>query len=207
MNGLLTVARQLQIFCDGQGWLSCFIGGLAVQRWGEPRVTLDVDVTILAGFGNEESYIDPLLTAYGPRISDAREFARSRRIILLETPDRVGIDVSLGALPFEESVIRRASWFSFGQDLDLRTCSAEDLMVMKLFAARPLDIRDAEGVAARQRGLDWSYIDEQLRPLAEIKGDSSILASLVRLREGSEVTTASSAEDRSLYARGSEVLE
>jgi hypothetical protein len=54
MNDLFEVARQLQEFCDSRGWRSCFIGGLAVQRWGEPRVTRDADLTVLAGFGHEE---------------------------------------------------------------------------------------------------------------------------------------------------------
>jgi len=53
MINLFEAARQLQVFCDGQGWRSCFIGGLAVQRWGEPRVTLDADLTVLAGLGGE----------------------------------------------------------------------------------------------------------------------------------------------------------
>jgi len=50
MNGLFSAARQLQEFCDAQGWRSCFIGGLAVQRWGQSRLTGDVDLTLLAGF-------------------------------------------------------------------------------------------------------------------------------------------------------------
>ena len=33
--------------------------------------------------------------------------------------------------------------------LELRTCSAEDLMILKLFASRPLDLRDAEGIELR----------------------------------------------------------
>jgi hypothetical protein len=173
----------LQVFCDGQGWRSCFIGGLAVQRWGEPRVTLDVDITVMAGFGVEGAFIDALLAAYPARIKDARQFAHRYRVLLLRTPDGVGIDVSLGALPFEERVISRATLFSFGSGLDIRTCSAEDLIVLKLFASRPLDIRDAEGVAVRQRGqLDWLYIEHELRPLAEIKSDPAILAAMARLR-------------------------
>jgi hypothetical protein len=184
MINLFEAARQLQIFCDGQGWRSCFIGGLAVQRWGEPRVTLDVDLTVLTEFGEEGRFIDALLAAYPRRIQDAREFAHRHRVVLLRTPDGVGIDVSLGALPFEERVISRATLFSFGPRLDIRTCSAEDLIVLKLFASRPLDIRDAEGVAVRQTGqLDWPYIEEQLRPLAEVKDDPGILSTLARLRK------------------------
>jgi len=33
-----------------------------VQRWAEPRVTDDVDLTLLAGFGDEEGFVDDLLT-------------------------------------------------------------------------------------------------------------------------------------------------
>lgn len=184
MNGLFEAARQLQDFCDSRGWRSCFIGGLAVQRWGEPRVTLDVDLTVLAGFGDEGRFIDTLLAAYPARITHAGEFARRHRVVLLRTPDGVGIDVSLGALPLEELVVCRASLFSFAPGLDMRTCSAEDLIVLKLFASRPLDIRDAESVAVRQKGrLDWRYIEEQLRPLAQIKDEPVILSTLARLRE------------------------
>jgi hypothetical protein len=76
MIDLFETARELQAFCDGQGWRSCFIGGIAVQRWGEPRVTRDVDLTVLAGFGSEDSFTVPLLAAYPARIEDAAEFAR-----------------------------------------------------------------------------------------------------------------------------------
>jgi hypothetical protein len=63
MIDLFEAARRLQDFCD-QGWRSCFIGDIAVQRWGEPRVTRDVDLTVLAGFGSEDRFIAPLLAAY-----------------------------------------------------------------------------------------------------------------------------------------------
>lgn len=182
MNGLLESAREVQDFCEGQGWAYCFIGGIAVQRWGEPRVTRDVDLTLLVGFGSEDRFIEPLLQAFAARITDAAEFARQRRVLLLRSVSGTGIDVSLGALPFEEAMVNRASLFHFGDGIDLRTCSAEDLLVLKLFAARPTDIRDAEGIVARQRGaLDWQYVDDQLRPLAEMK-DASILDTMERLR-------------------------
>jgi len=105
------------------------------------------------------------------------------RVLLLRTFSGVGIDVSLGALAFEEGVVSRATPFSFGPGLDIRTCSAEDLVVLKLFASRPLDIRDAEGVIVRHKDeLDWSYIEDHLRPLVEIKGEPAILDTLTRLR-------------------------
>jgi hypothetical protein len=102
---------------------------------------------------------------------------------LLKSPSGVGIDISLGALPFEEALVRPATTFSIGPGIEIRTCSAEDLIVLKLFASRPLDILDAESVAIRQKTrLDWDYIEEQLRPLAEVKDQPEILQELVRLR-------------------------
>jgi hypothetical protein len=66
----------------------------------------------------------------------------------------------------------------------VRTCSAEDLIVLKLFASRPLDVRDADTIAARNGNyLDWSYVEEQLRPPAEAKDEPEILSTLARLRE------------------------
>jgi len=114
MIDLFAAAKQLQHFCDGQGWRSCFIGGIPVLRWGEPRVTLAVDLTVMAGFGGENRFIDALLGAYSPRIDGARAFAERYRVLLLTTPGGVGIDVSLAALPFEERVVNRATSFSFG---------------------------------------------------------------------------------------------
>jgi len=183
MIDVVEIAGQLQAFCDEQGWKSCFIGGIAVQRWGQPRVTLDVDLTLLTGFGNEDRFIDKLLTTYSPRIQNAAEFARRRRVLLLVAPSGTGIDISLGALPFEENVVQRATSFTYPPGIDLRTCSAEDLIVLKLFASRAIDIRDAEMVAARQKGmLDWRYIEDQLRPLVELKEAPEILDALAHIR-------------------------
>ncbi len=184
MNGLFQVAAELQQFCDEQGWRSCFIGGLAVQRWGEPRITRDADMTLLAGFGEEARFVDTLLARYSSRISGARDFALRHRVLLLGSSAGVGIDISLAALAYESLVVDRASDFEFEPGVSIRTCSAEDLIVLKLFAARPLDLRDAEGVAIRHRAtLDWDYVEEQLKPLAEAKDDPGILRELRRLRE------------------------
>jgi hypothetical protein len=184
MIELFSSARQLQDFCDQQGWRSCFIGRIAAIRWGQPRVTRGIDVSILTGFGDEDRIIDVLLANFPARLSDAKAFAHQNRVLLLSTQTGTGIDVSLGALPFEEMLIDRASSFAFAPGLELRTCSAEDLIVMKLFASRPIDVRDAEGVAIRNRGrLDWKYIEEQLQPLADLKHDREIPEILARLRD------------------------
>lgn len=184
MIELIRAAHDLQTFCETEGWRFCIIGGLAVQRWGEPRETVDVDLTLLTGFGGEEPFIRTLLRQYPGRVDDPAEFARVNRVLLLRAPSGVGIDIALGALPFEESVVSRSSLFSFPGGVRLRTCSAEDLIVLKAFASRPRDWIDIEGIIVRQAGkLDWTYIGGQLRPLAELKEAPEILSELSKRRE------------------------
>lgn len=182
MIDLFQVAVDLQTFCVQHGWRFCFIGGLAIQRWGEPRVTRDVDVTLLTGFGGERHYIETLLKRYLPRMVDAEQFALQNRVLLLRTTTGIGIDVALGGIPFEETLVERATAFDFLPELSLLTCSAEDLIVLKAFADRPRDWEDVQGVIVRQATLDWDYIECQLQPLADAKESPHILERLLQLR-------------------------
>ena len=146
------------------------------HRRSQARVTRNVDLTLLTGFGHETSFIEALLSHYAPRHPGAVQFALRSRVLLVTSPSGIGIDISLGALPFEDLVVQRATLFEFAPQLELRTCSAEDLMVMKLFASRPIDIRD-------DKTLDWHYIEEQLSPLAEAKEEPEILRQFARIRQ------------------------
>ena len=120
MNELCSVALEVQRECEKRGWKFCFIGGLAVQHWGEPRFTRDVDLTLLTGFGGEETYIDPLLEVFEPRIEACREFALQNRVLLLKSAEGIGIDIALGALPFEEEAARRSRLVEVEPDAVLR---------------------------------------------------------------------------------------
>ena len=157
----------------------CCIGGVALQRWGEVRQTVDVDLTVLAPLGTEGLVIDQLLAQFQPRISEARQFAMETRVLLLQSDDYLGIDVSLGAFPYEVRVIERSSHWQVSPYGRIRTCSAEDLVVLKAFANRPQDWIDIERVIIRQGPrLDRRLILTELTPLAELKEDPGILQDL-----------------------------
>lgn len=178
-------AAELQSVCEHHDWRFCFIGGVALQRWGEPRFTRDADITLITGIGGEELFVDALLGRFEGRIANARDFALRHRVLLLRSASGVGLDVALGALPFEESAVRRSSHFEYPGGLSLRTCSAEDLVVFKSFAARGQDWVDVERILVRQgSSLDWDYVLLHLRPLAEIKEAPEILVRLEQLRLG-----------------------
>jgi hypothetical protein len=175
MNKIFAAALEVETICRAAGFRFCFIGGLAVQRWGQPRMTADVDVTLITGFGNEAPYIDALLPKLHGRISDAREFALRHRTLLLVASNKVHVDVSLGAMPFEERAVERASRFAISEGASVTTCSAEDLVVHKAFAGRDKDWLDIEGIVDRQgAGLDRDLIWSELLPLLELRDDPSI---------------------------------
>lgn len=169
-NPLFQAAFEFQEYFEKKHWKFCFFGGLAVLRWGEIRMTQDVDLCLLCGFGSEEGYATELLNDFKPRISQAHEFAVQNRVLLLFASNGVSMDISLSGLSFEEEMIKRATPFKFLQDYSLLTCSAEDLIVLKTFADRPKDWADIEGIIIRQsNNLNQTYILNQLAPLCEAK--------------------------------------
>lgn len=184
MNALFEAAQRLQSFCDSKEWANCFIGGLAVLRWGEPRLTKDADLTLITGFGLEESFIDALLESFPARIENAHNFALQYRTLLLSDPNGTPFDIALGGLPFEERTVQRSSEWFVDPRVPLRTCSAEDLIVHKAFANRDHDWIDVQGIIDRQgpQTLNWSLIRNELNDLLPLKEDSNILEKLEALR-------------------------
>lgn len=183
MNALIETAQAVQRLLDGNSIDFCFIGGFAAQRHAEPRVTRDVDVSVLTGLGNEAHRIDLLLRHFAPRIPGARAFAERNRVLLLLSEGGVPIDCTLTALDFEADVIARATLFDYLPGIGLKTCSAEDLVVLKVFAGRPIDWRDVEMVLRRYRdALDYAAIERDLAPLLAAKGEPDLAIEYARLK-------------------------
>ena len=184
MNAIFEAALEIEAICRAAKFEFCFIGGLAVQRWGQPRMTADVDLTVITGFGGEAPYVDALLAHLRPRITDAREFALRHRTLLVMASNGIHADIALGAMPFEERAAARASQYQLADGKSVTTCSAEDLIVHKAFAARDKDWLDIEGIVTRQGGrLDRTVIWNELLPLLELRDDASIEPRLRRLLE------------------------
>jgi len=81
-------------------------------------------------------------------------------------------------------LVSRATRFAFPGDVPLLTWSAEGLIILKAFAARGQGWVDIEGIIFRQTGaLDWTYVDQQITPLAALKDEPEILTGLARRRE------------------------
>jgi hypothetical protein len=183
MNPLYEAAREAHALFRRKKWRYCLIGGLVLQRWGEQRATTDVDFTLLTGFGDQERFVDAILSRFKPRLPEAREIALRSRIVLCQADNGADIDVSLGALPFEERVIERATAHTFAPRMKWITASAEDMVILKAIADRGQDWIDVKGILRRQLpNLNWRCIVTELRELTELKEDETILPRLEAMR-------------------------
>ncbi len=169
MTELYQTAFEIQRFCESQAWQFCFIGGVAVQRWGEPRLTTDVDLTLITGFGREQAFVETWLRHYRFRPPGSLALALQHRVLLLANARGTAVDVALGAIDFEQRSVQRSSLWATPAGA-IRTCSAEDLLVHKCFAGRERDWADVDGILARQKGkLDFNLVRRELKPLLDLQ--------------------------------------
>ncbi len=78
--------------------------------------------------------------------------------------------------------IQCSSVWRFNGTQELRTCSAEDLIIHKCYASRDHDWSDVESVLVRPgERLDLRLVRQELRPFAEAKAGEVILARLQRM--------------------------
>jgi predicted nucleotidyltransferase len=145
------------------------IGGIAIQKWGDPRFTKDVDMTIATSLTESTASLVRLITTRFPsRITDAQAFVRRSRMILVTASNGIEIDISLAMPGYEDEVLARAVDYELEKGKHIRLCSAEDLIIHKSVAGRPQDVTDIQGVIYRQRDkLDVAYIRQWLKQFAE----------------------------------------
>lgn len=181
-NRLLEAAEEIQRYCRSRDWRFCFIGGIAVQHWGEARLTRDADLTVFTGIGDESLYIEELLGCFPSRIDDAREFALGHRVLLLRASNGIPLDITLGALPFEDKAVASSRAEEVVTGVRLQLAAPDALVVFKVFADRPKDWLDVEGIIVKSgRLIDWGEVRADLAALLELKGDISALGRLDEL--------------------------
>lgn len=175
------VARAL----DSRGIPFMLIGGQAVLLHGEPRLTQDIDVTLGAG----PQRLDDLLeatrqAALDPLPDDPAAFVRDTWVLPCEEPETaLRVDFVFSTTPYEGKAIERAVRVEIAGE-SVPFASAEDLLLHKIFAGRPRDLEDAEGVVRRKGSdLDWAYVRKWAERFAEIPGRESMPEQVERLRE------------------------
>ena len=162
-------ALEVAVFLDDQKIPYAVLGGVALQHWGEPRTTQDVDIVVMVPWESEEDFLRKVLQRFRPRMADALAFAKQHRVLLISTSDGIPVDLSLGIPGYEEEAMRRATKVSLAELAPIRVVSAEDLIIHKCIAGRARDVEDVERVLVRQKvKLNLPYIRRWLRAFAPV---------------------------------------
>ena len=169
ITSLLAPLSAVQRVLTQFGNQGVIIGGVAASLLGKPRLTADIDVVILLSTDD----LLPLLQVAKqegllPRIADAEDFARQRRVLLLRHQESgVNVDVSLGVLPFEQEAVERSLAYQI-DDITIHVPTPEDLIILKAVAHRPRDLEDIRGIVAAQPNLDRERIKYWVQAFAEV---------------------------------------
>lgn len=152
----------------GLGLPYAVIGGAAVQVWGEPRFTKDLDLTVFAPIELFSETVNQILEQLPARIDDAQEFADRNRVLLVQTSTGYPVDISIGLPGYEEMMIDRATKQEISPGRKVPFCTPEDLIINKAVAGRVQDWLDIESVIMRhENALDLNHIRQWLKIFSE----------------------------------------
>lgn len=165
----LSPLKQLSSLLSKTKTKGVVIGGISAGLLGKPRFTADIDAVILLDFEQIEEFIR-MATKLGfeTRIKDAATFARKSHVILLNhKKSGIKVDLSIGLLPFEQEIIKRAKSFK-AEGVKFNIPSPEDLIIMKAVSHRPKDIEDIRSIVNVQPKLDVKRIKHWIIKFARV---------------------------------------
>ena len=94
----------------------------------------------------------------------------------------VRVDFIFSSTDYERRAIARAERVELAGTA-VPVATSEDLIIHKLFAARPRDLEDVRGVLLRKGdSLDWAYMEKWARDFANVPGREAMPAMLAGLK-------------------------
>ncbi|HEY4716139.1 MAG TPA: nucleotidyltransferase [bacterium] len=158
------------------------IGGIAASILGKPRFTADVDAVVILSETPLEKFLEyaKKLQLF-PRINEALSFASKNRILLLtHRPSGLGVDISLGILPFEKDMIERAKRIKI-DDISFKIPTPEDLIIMKGISHREQDLIDIDWIIKLNPKLDFRRVRKLLKDFSKVLEMPEILKDVEKI--------------------------
>ncbi|MGQ9590515.1 MAG: nucleotidyl transferase AbiEii/AbiGii toxin family protein [Planctomycetota bacterium] len=165
-ESILEAIRVAAACLDRAGHAYALIGGAALPAWGRIRATEDADVLVHLSSGADwiPAIVSALREAGFAHLDRAdRRALGTMTVLSFWYPVRphgfsVRLDVLVVEGPEYREVLDRAAVRRI-DDLEVRVASCEDLVVLKLVSARPVDLADVRDlIAINREALDWEYL-------------------------------------------------
>ena len=142
-----------------------FVGGLALNAWGIPRATFDIDLCIVLGPGEQPRLLEAL-RELGWSADEVyhrgwRDEMAGIPIIHAHYPTEgalVRVDLMVADTPFLRSVVERKTAVDIGPAA-VPVCRAADLVLFKVLADRQKDRMDVQNILAIQGVPEREYLE------------------------------------------------
>jgi hypothetical protein len=150
-------------------------GAQAALLYGAVRLTADVDVTVDWPHGSQPDALVDALAAHGfvLRVADPAFVARTRVLPLVHAPTSLPLDAVLAGPGLEDAFFARVVEHDV-EGVRVPVASPEDIVVMKVLAARTKDLDDVAAIAASPVPLDLTYLRRTVALLEEALGQSDL---------------------------------
>ncbi|MFQ5888404.1 MAG: DUF6036 family nucleotidyltransferase [Candidatus Hydrothermarchaeales archaeon] len=143
------------------------VGGLAVIFHGIPRTTMDADIILQIKEDKMHKFIDFLKeNRFFASLEDMRDaFSEKSHFTAEDKDSMIRLDIKGIYNKMDQQTFERRMDFVH-KDTKIYLASPEDTIANKLVYGSEQDIRDAEGIYARQMGkLDLSYLERVCRDM------------------------------------------
>ncbi len=150
------------------------IGGQAVLRYGEPRLTKDIDMTL----GLWPQQLDKVLEFIeGMDLALLVDIAFIEQTLVIPVQDQetgLRVDFMLGFTPYEQEALRRAQSVLM-ESTPVRFATLEDVIIHKCIAGRPRDLEDIKSILRKNPSADTAYIHDWLKQYESLTGEPLVL--------------------------------
>ena len=142
------------------------IGGQAVLVYGISRFTDDIDIVINTDIRKLE-LLNHIFNNSGFEKLQNDEFTKKTFVFpLLDNDSKMRIDIIFSFSEFENEAISRAQSRMVSGTL-VKYASIEDVIIMKIFAGRAVDLDDVRKLLIINKGIDKNYILKWLEKFDE----------------------------------------
>jgi predicted nucleotidyltransferase len=159
-----TLLERIAVGLANAGLPYMVFGGQAVLLYGEPRLTRDIDVTLGVDPSELARVIDVIQSlSFRILTENAAEFVRETLVLpAIDPKTGIRIDFVFSLSQFERAAIERSRTIDV-DGVGVQFVSLEDLIVMKLLAARPRDLEDVAAILRKNRDFNRSHVEKWLR--------------------------------------------
>lgn len=157
----------------GARW--CMLGAQAVNVYGHPRMTADIDVTAELGETTTEQLVSALERhGFTPAFEFDSEFVSATRVVPVVHSSAMPVDIMIAGPGLEELFLESATATKIA-GISIPVISAEHLLVSKVLAGREQDLEDVRSVLTATDAIDRSEVESLLRMLESAMGEGDLL--------------------------------